>query len=80
MYWKRYRGFESRPFRTTEGDVSRSHRGDSMSDTPQQVADSSGEDEAGIRNVLAGDVNAFATLEREVPTNRLFLGPESDPR
>jgi len=44
-----------------------------MSDTPQQVADSSGEDEAGIRNVLAGDVNAFATLERKYQRIVFFL-------
>lgn len=36
-----------------------------MSDTPQQAADSSGEDEAIIRDVLAGNTNAFAKLERK---------------
>ncbi len=44
-----------------------------MSDTPQQAADSSGEDEAIIRDVLAGNVNAFATLERKYRRIVFFL-------
>jgi RNA polymerase sigma-70 factor (ECF subfamily) len=36
-----------------------------MTDTPQQAAESSAEDEAIIRDVLAGNVNAFASLERK---------------
>ncbi|MCX6140260.1 MAG: sigma-70 family RNA polymerase sigma factor [Candidatus Kapabacteria bacterium] len=44
-----------------------------MIDTPQQAADSSGEDEAIIRDVLAGNVNAFATLERKYRRIVTFL-------
>ncbi len=36
-----------------------------MTDTPQQAAESSAEDENVIREVLAGNVNAFGALERK---------------
>jgi RNA polymerase sigma-70 factor (ECF subfamily) len=44
-----------------------------MIDTPQQAADSSAEDEAVIRDVLAGKTNAFAKLERKYRRIVAFL-------
>ena len=44
-----------------------------MTDTPQQAAESSAEDEAAIREVLAGDTNAFARLERKYRRIVTFL-------
>lgn len=44
-----------------------------MTDTPQQAAESSAEDEAIIRDVLAGNVNAFASLERKYRRIVTFL-------
>ncbi len=44
-----------------------------MTDTPQQAAESSAEDEAVIREVLAGNTDAFARLERKYRRIVAFL-------
>lgn len=61
MYRQRYRGFESRPFRNRPDGAFEQR----MKEVSQQAQESSAEDEVVIREILAGNTNAFAVLERK---------------